>query len=243
VNVLLEVDKIRVRYRNGALGVTDVSLAVDEGEVVALFGPNGAGKTTTARAVSGFLRAEGARVIGGSITLFGRDTTNLEPHRTAGMGVTFVPERSKIFPTMTVAENLQVLARRPPRSQRDEIYARIYEVFPVLERRRKAQAGLLSGGEQQMLAIARTFMSSSKLLIVDEATLGLHHSVHGPLYEVIKSIADAGTGVLVIDEDSGHALNVADRWYFLAAGEVQSVGSTDEQTAAADIVKRQMEGV
>jgi branched-chain amino acid transport system ATP-binding protein len=242
-DVILDTQNIRVRYRNGALGVLDVSLNVHAGEVVALFGPNGAGKTTTARAISGFLRSEGARVIDGSVKLFGHDTTNLEPHRTAAMGLTFVPERKKIFPSMTVAENLEVLARRPPRNRRDEIYAKIYEIFPVLGERRRSVAGLLSGGEQQMLAIARTFMSSARLLIIDEATLGLHHSVHGPLYEVIKSVAAEGAGVLVVDEDSGSALDAADRWYLLAAGTVQSVGTAAERSRTAEILSEQIEAL
>jgi branched-chain amino acid transport system ATP-binding protein len=239
--MILEAENVRVRYRNGALGVSEVSLTVDAGEVVAVFGPNGAGKTTTARAISGFVRSEGARVVEGSIKLFGRDTTNFEPHRTAAMGVTFIPERQKIFPTMTVADNLEVVARRPPRSQRDEIYAKIYEIFPVLERRRSSLAGLLSGGEQQMLAIARTFMSSSRLLIIDEVTLGLHHSLFGPLYKVIRSIADDGTAVLVIDEDSAHALDVADRWYLLASGEVRSVGTPADRLETSKLLSEQTE--
>ena len=223
-SVILEAENVRVRYRNGALGVTDVSLSLDRGEVVALFGPNGAGKTTTARAISGFLRSEGARVIGGRVSLFGRDTTNFEPHRTASLGVTFVPERRKIFPSLSVEDNLEVLASRPSRVQRAEVYARIYDLFPILEDRRRMRAGLMSGGEQQMLAIARALMSSARLLIIDEATLGLHHSVRRPLFDAIRRIAAGGTGVLVIDEDSGHALEVADRYYFLAGGEVRSAG-------------------
>jgi branched-chain amino acid transport system ATP-binding protein len=239
--MILEAEDVRVRYRNGALGVTSISVAVDAGEVVAVFGPNGAGKTTTARAISGFVRSEGARVINGSVTLFGRETTNFEPHRTAAMGVTFIPERQKIFPSMTVAQNLEVVARRPPRNRRPEIYAKIYEIFPVLESRRSSLAGLLSGGEQQMLAIARTFMSSSQLLIVDELTLGLHHSLFGPLYKVIRDIADDGTAVLVIDEDSAHALDVADRWYMLAGGEVQSTGSAAERAETTKLLSEQSE--
>lgn len=234
--MILEVEHIRVRYRTGALGVTDVSLTVDAGEVVALFGANGAGKTTTARAISGFLGTEGVRV-SGSVRLFGRDTTNMQPHRKCAMGLAFVPERKKIFPSMTVADNLEVLAKRPPRSERAAIYERIFDTFPVLRDRQNDVAGLLSGGQQQMLAIARSLMAQSKLLIIDEVTLGLHHSVHGPLFEVIAGIAKTGVGVLVIDEDSGRALDVASRWYSLSAGRVHESGDRSDWARSSDLAR------
>jgi branched-chain amino acid transport system ATP-binding protein len=233
-HVILSVDSLKVRYSNGALGVIDVSLEVDEGEVVALFGPNGAGKTTTVRGVSGFLRSERARVVDGSVKLFGRDSTNAEPHRTAAMGVAFVPERRKIFASLSVADNLEVLGKRPSRARRAEIYERIYEIFPPLAERRRELAGRLSGGQQQMLAIARSLMCEAKLLIIDEVTLGLHHSIHGPLFAVIKQIAEAGTAVLVVDESTGRALDVVDRCYLLNGGHVRMSGS------AADFAGNEM---
>src|SRR5579862_3404310 len=113
VSTLLEVDRLRVRYRNGAIGISDVSLRVDPGQIVAVFGPNGAGKTSTVRGISGFLRTEGARVIGGTVRFEGADVTNGEPHRQAKRGVAFVPERDKVFPTLTVAENLAALGVFP----------------------------------------------------------------------------------------------------------------------------------
>lgn len=224
--MILTVENVKVRYRNGAFGVTDVSLKVVPGEIVALFGPNGAGKTTTVRAVSGFLKSEHTKVVAGSITLFGQNTTNMEPHRIAALGLAFVPERSKIFPSLTVSQNLEVMARRPPRSKRAEVHAGIYEMFPFLAQRRREQAGRLSGGEQQMLAIARSLMCEARMLIVDEMTLGLHHSTHGPLFDVIKILASQGTSVLFVDESSDNVLGVANRAYVLESGRSRPVDIT-----------------
>ena len=225
--MILEVNNIKVRYRNGALGITDVSLAVDSGEIVILCGPNGAGKTTTVRAVSGFLKSEHAKVISGSVTLFGRDTTNTEPHRTAALGVAFVPERTKIFPALTVSENLEVMAKRPPRSKRAQLYNGIFEMFPILGERQRELAGRLSGGQQQMLAIARSLMCEARLLIIDEITLGLHHSVQGPLFDVMQVLASHGTAVLFVDENSDEAISIANRCYLLDGGKSRLVSATE----------------
>lgn len=221
---MLIAENLKVRYRNGALGIIDVSVQVDAGEVVAIFGPNGAGKTTTVRALSGFLRSEGARVIGGRVVIAGQDMTNAEPPKIAKLGVSFVPERRKIFPSLTVSENLKVLARRPPRARQAQVYEQVYEIFPQLAGRQRTLAGRLSGGQQQMLAIARSVISDAKLLIIDEMTLGLHHSVHGPLFDVLKRMADGGTGVLIVDESTGRALEVADRCLLLSGGTVRLAG-------------------
>ena len=239
---MLEVTNIKVRYRNGALGVVDVSLSVAAGKIAVIFGPNGAGKTTTVRAVTGFLRAEGAKVISGHIQIAGRDTTNLEPHRLAELGVAFVPERKKVFANLSVAENLAALGTRPPRSRRRDVYARIYDLFPILADRSRELAGRLSGGQQQMLAIARGLIREPRLLVVDELTLGLHHSVHGALYEVVRSIADAGTAVIVVDESAGYALDVADYCYLLNSGTVQTSGPPDRFVGSELLAAGYLEG-
>ncbi|ASW55648.1 ABC transporter ATP-binding protein [Plantactinospora sp. KBS50] len=220
----LGVRGLKVRYRNGALGVQDVSLEVAAGQVVALFGPNGAGKTTTVRAVSGFLRSEGAKVVGGSVTLFGTPTANPEPHQTSRLGVAFVAERHKIFPGLSVAENLVALGRLPRRSRRRQITDEVFELFPVLGARPRELAGRLSGGQQQMLAIARGLMSEPRLLIVDELTLGLHHSLHAPLFEAMRRIAGSGKAVLVVDESTGTALDTVDHCYLINGGRIRNSG-------------------
>ncbi len=213
-----------MRYRNGALGVVDVSLQMGAGQIVVLFGPNGAGKTTTVRAISGFLKSEGARVIGGEIELFGHSIVNREPQKIAALGLAFVPERRKVFANMSVAENLDVLARRPARARRREIFDHVYELFPMLADRRRELAGRLSGGQQQMLALARSLIREPRLLVIDEMTLGLHHSLHGPLFDVVKRIAADGTSVLVVDESTTHALDAADHCYLLGGGTVRISG-------------------
>src|ERR1700722_7770254 len=222
--MILEATDLKVRYRNGALGILDVSLQVDSGQVVAIFGPNGAGKTTTVRAISGFLRAEGARVIGGKVMLFGNDTTNAEPSRTTAMGLAFVPERGKVFPSMTVRENLQALGKRPARARRKQIQEHIEELFPVIGRRQHELAGRLSGGEQQMLAVARSLLCEAPLLTIDEVPLGLHYSVQGPLFEVLRRRAADGTGLILVGESTHRLLDIADHCYLIGGGRVRAEG-------------------
>ncbi|WAX59282.1 ABC transporter ATP-binding protein [Jatrophihabitans cynanchi] len=226
--VVLSANSLRVRYRNGALGILDVSVEVKVGQVVALFGPNGAGKTTTVRAISGFLRSEGARVIDGSVSLMGRATTNMEPSRTARIGLAFVPERKKVFASLSVRENLEALGQLPPRAERAAAFQRVYDMFPILWERRRSQAGRLSGGQQQMLAIARGLLTDPRLLIIDEMTLGLHHSLHEPLFDAVREVAAQGTSVLLVDESTGFALDVADHCYLLSAGRTRMSGPAEE---------------
>jgi branched-chain amino acid transport system ATP-binding protein len=223
----LVAEQLAVRYSNGALGISDVSLQVEPGQIVVVFGPNGAGKTTTVRAISGFLRTEGAKVVTGKVLLDGRSIANLEPNQTARLGVAFVPERRKIFSNMSVLENLEAIGQRPPRPRRRELLEHVYDLFPVLADRQKELAGRLSGGQQQMLGLARTLVSEADLLIVDEMTLGLHTSVHGPLFSVVRKIADEGKAALIVDESAGPALEVADYCYLLGGGTVRMSGPPD----------------
>ena len=221
----LRASNLKVRYRNGALGVLDISFQVEQGQVVALLGPNGAGKTTSVRAVNGFLRTEGAKVIGGNVEFFGHDITNMEPHETGSLGMGFVPERVKVFTYMTVAENLVALGKLPPRGDRRErAMDRIFGLFPILADRRKQPAGQLSGGQQQMLAISRALLTEPRLLILDEMTLGLHHSLHPPLFDAVERIAADGVAVLIVDESAGFALQASSYCYLLNAGVVRHHG-------------------
>jgi branched-chain amino acid transport system ATP-binding protein len=225
---LLEVDQLRVRYRNGAIGISDVSLRVDPGQVVAVFGPNGAGKTSTVRGISGFLKTEGARIVHGSVRFDGADVTNREPHRQAKRGVAFVPERDKVFPTLSVAENLAALGVFPAPGRQQELLTIVFDLFPVLADRRRELAGRLSGGQRQMLALARAILSDPRLLIIDEMTLGLHHSMQPVLYDAVRTIAATGTSLLLVDESTGFALEVADYCYLLTAGVVVDQGPAEK---------------
>jgi branched-chain amino acid transport system ATP-binding protein len=225
---ILTAENLRVRYRNGALGIVDVSFEVQPGRVIGLFGPNGAGKTTSMRAVSGFLRTEGARVIAGRVTLAGHDVTNHEPHRQAASGVAFVPERNKVFPSLTVAENLAAVSGLPKGARRAELNDMIYTLFPLLAERRREYAGRLSGGQRQMLALARGIIRDPRVLIVDEMTLGLHHSVQPPLFEAVRRVAESGTAVILVDESTGFALEACDHCYILSAGRVHEHGPAEK---------------
>jgi branched-chain amino acid transport system ATP-binding protein len=225
---LLALKNVRVRYGNGGLGVLDVSFSVLPGQVVGLFGPNGAGKTTSVRAASGFLKTEGARVIGGTVTLAGQDVTNFEPHRQAGLGLSFVPERDKVFASLSVAENLVAIGKPPRGARKAELMDLVFTLFPILAERRRQLAGRLSGGQRQMLALARGVISDPRILIVDEMSLGLHESVQPPLFEAVRRVAAAGTAVLLVDESTSFALAMADYCYLLAGGEIRAEGTAED---------------
>ncbi|HSY16092.1 MAG TPA: ABC transporter ATP-binding protein [Jatrophihabitantaceae bacterium] len=224
----LRASGLKVRYRNGAVGIEDVSLTVNPGQIVALFGPNGAGKTTTVRAISGFLRTEGTKIVNGRVEIFGKDVTAAEPHETYAAGVATVPERRKVFSSLTVDDNLVALGALPGRGQRKAAYDRVYDLFPILAERRGQLAGRLSGGQQQMLAIARSLMRQPRVLIIDEMTLGLHHSLHEPLFVAVRQIAAQGPSVVIVDESTGFALKVADYCYLLGAGQVRDSGPAEK---------------
>lgn len=214
---------IQVRY-GAAIGVQDVSYSVGSGQVVAILGPTGAGKTTSIRALGGFLSTEGARVTQGRVQVAGTEVTNAEPHKVSRLGVSLVPERKKIFPNMSVGENLGCLGNKLSKRRKSEILDRAYELFPSIAGREREAAGRLSGGQQQMLAIARGLLSEPKLLVMDEMTLGLHHSLHQPLLDAVAQIVSDGTSVLIVDENVDFAVGVADYCYLLVNGRVAVEG-------------------
>lgn len=225
---MLSVQRLKVRYRNGALGVTEASLDVASGRIVALFGANGAGKTTTLRAIGGFLKTEGASVVEGRVSFDGRDITNWEPHRTAALGLATVVERRKIFANLSVRENLLALGSAQLGSNRMEKLEQVFSLFPILKEKLKSPAGRLSGGQQQMLALGRGMMTAPRLLMIDEATLGLHPSLFAPIYGAIRAIADHGAAVLLVDESAASALEVVDYCYMMTAGRISSEGPPEK---------------
>jgi branched-chain amino acid transport system ATP-binding protein len=222
---LLVAEGIQLRYRNGALGVVDVSLQVEAGQVVAILGPNGAGKTSTVRAMSGFLPTEGARITKGRVVIDGHDLTQSAPHRYASHGIAFIPERQKIFPNMSVLENMRALGSLPRGHERSVLEREIFDLFPELATRRRDYAGRLSGGQRQMLALARGFMLRPKVLIVDEMSLGLHYSLQPRLFEAVKGLVRTGASVILVDESVGLNLDIADYCYLIGAGCVRAQGS------------------
>ncbi|MEW6046663.1 MAG: ABC transporter ATP-binding protein [Bacillota bacterium] len=224
--MLLEVQGIDAFYGD-VQALWDVSFGVDEGELVALLGANGAGKTTTLRAVTGLLAPRRGR-----IRLGGRDIQGESAHRIAGSGVAHVPEGRQLFTLMTVEENLLLGSYLPrTRPNRRKNLDRVYELFPRLFERRTQDAGTLSGGEQQMLAIGRALMSEPRILLLDEPSLGLAPVLVQELFRVIQAISAAGTTVLLVEQNVHQALTVADRAYVLENGRVAMEGSGQELLA------------
>ena len=235
---LLEVQDLAVTYGGAVQALRGVSLSVDEGAVVALLGSNGAGKTTLLRTLSGTLRLHRGRVERGDVVYRGESLKGRDPARCVASGLVQVPEGRRIFTRLTVEENLRAggLAVRD-RGERSADYERIYEMFPVLAERRTQRAGLLSGGEQQMLAMGRGLMSRPRLLLLDEPSLGLAPRIIGQIGEVIGEINRQGTSVLLVEQNATMALSVADTAYVLDVGKVSLSGSASE-LADSDAVQR-----
>ena len=220
---LLELDGVVARY-GPIRALRGVSLTVDEGEVVALLGANGAGKTTTLRAVSGTVRTSG------DISLGGRSIARRAPEAIARLGVAHVPEGRGLFSELTVWENLRMGAyvRGERRTLRHEA-ERILGYFPWIGRRRDQQAGTLSGGEQQMLALARALVSRPRLLMLDEPSLGLAPTIVRELFEIVRRLnEEEGLTVLVVEQNANVALATAARAYVLEVGQVALEGPSDE---------------
>jgi branched-chain amino acid transport system ATP-binding protein len=222
---LLEVEGLNAGY--GALAVLDnVSLKVGRGEVIALFGPNGAGKSTLMKALSGLIRP-----VSGHIKLDGRDLASLSAPQVARSGLILVPEGRQVFPQLTVAENLRLGATRRSDFSVDEIEA-ILERFPRLRPRLHTAAGLLSGGEQQMLAVGRGLLAKPEVLMLDEPSLGLAPAVVTELFEQFARLRDEGMTLLIVDQMADYALAIADRGYVLGGGRVVAQGSPSELRGA-----------
>jgi branched-chain amino acid transport system ATP-binding protein len=220
---LLELEDVVASY-GPVKALHGVSLTVDEGEIVAVLGANGAGKTTTLRAISNTVRRSG------QIRLAGRSLGGLGPESTAGLGIAHVPEGRGLFPELTIVENLRLGAYTRSGSTKADL-ERVYSYFPWLGRRRTEQAGSLSGGEQQMLALAKAFMQRPRLLLLDEPSLGLAPIVVSEIFRIVKELNEEGMTVLVVEQNAHIALQVASTAYVLEVGRVALHGPSAELQA------------
>ncbi|MFL5370444.1 MAG: ABC transporter ATP-binding protein [Myxococcales bacterium] len=229
---MLSLRDLDVHY--GAIhALRGVSFEVGEGEIVTLIGANGAGKTTTLRAVSGLLRASG-----GSIEYRGERTAGLKPHKLVERGLCHAPEGRGIFPNLTVRENLQLgafLRRDADAIAKDMEHG--FSLFPILKEREKQMAGTLSGGEQQMLAIARALMAQPKLLLLDEPSLGLAPQVTETIFHIIEEINRQGVTILLVEQNAHLALGIAHHGHVLETGQVVQSGTGQELLRSPEVRK------
>jgi branched-chain amino acid transport system ATP-binding protein len=219
---MLTISDISVFYGMIA-ALKGISLTVGQGEIVALIGANGAGKSTTLMAVSGI-----AALRSGTVTYDGEDISGMPVHRIVGKGICQVPEGRRIFPLMTVRENLEMGAFTADRRHTDEDLRKVFSIFPVLQERAGQQGGTLSGGEQQMLAIGRALMSRPKLLLLDEPSLGLAPIMVSRIFRIIEEINKQGTTILLVEQNAKAALRLAKRAYVLESGRIVMQGAASE---------------
>ncbi|MGO3891312.1 MAG: ABC transporter ATP-binding protein [Paenalcaligenes sp.] len=211
---MLKLENVSTYY--GAIqALDDVTLDVNKGEIVTLIGANGAGKTTTLMTVCGSPRAKSGR-----ITFEGEDISNLPTHEIMQRGIAISPEGRRVFPDLTVSENLKMGGFFLSKSQIAEGEEHVYELFPRLRERSVQRAGTMSGGEQQMLAIGRALMSKPRLLLLDEPTLGLAPLIIAQIFDIIRTIREEGVTVFLVEQNANKALQVADRGYVIETGKV-----------------------
>jgi branched-chain amino acid transport system ATP-binding protein len=237
MTALLAVDKLEVVYHRAVTAVQGISLAVERGQIVALLGTNGAGKTTTLRAISGFLGLDDARVTEGTIAFDGARIENQRPHDVTRRSIALVPEREKVFPNLTVAENLSApVAHRVSAAEQRRLEAMVLQLFPRLAELRGRVAGLLSGGERQMLALGGALMCAPKLLLIDELSLGLAPVVVEDLARRLAEVRRAlGITILLVEQSAAVALAIADHGYVMENGRIVLDGSAERLRAHPDV--------
>jgi len=220
---MLEVRDLVAGYGR-AQALWEIDLRVEDGEIVTMLGPNGAGKSTLVNAISGLIATWS-----GTVELDGRGLTDVPSHRVAERGIAVVPEGRRIFPEMSVADNLAVGAyNKRAREASDETLAWVHGIFPRLEERSGQPAGSLSGGEQQMLAIGRALMAKPSLLLLDEPSLGLAPIMVEAIFEVLRQINESGVSILLVEQNAIDALNLATRGYVLEEGRIVIEGASTE---------------
>jgi branched-chain amino acid transport system ATP-binding protein len=229
---LLELNDVHTYY--GSIhALRGISLSVEDGEIVTLIGSNGAGKSTTLRTISGLLRPRQ-----GTVMLEGKRLDGLRPHQIVELGVCQTPEGRRVFARMSVQENLEMgaFSRRDHAKIADD-YERIYDLFPRLRERRSQKAGTLSGGEQQMLAIGRALMSAPRVLLLDEPSMGLAPILVEQIFDIVRTINQSGTTVLLVEQNALMALGIANRGYILQTGEIVLTDVAERLAANPEVKK------
>jgi branched-chain amino acid transport system ATP-binding protein len=230
---MLEVTQLSAGYGKVPV-LRGVSFNVQPSETVAIIGPNGAGKSTLLKTISGVIKPQGGE---GRICFEGKDLNGLPPYQVVQKGIAYVPEGGRPFPNMSVLENLEMGAYSNPSLLKTGIVEEIYALFPILKKRSKQFARTLSGGERQMLAIARGLVSRPKLIMLDEPSLGVAPKLVDEIYEKIHALKDRGLTVLLVEQNTSYALEVADRGYVLENGQVGLEGPAAELVASDHIRK------
>jgi len=226
---VLEVRGLNAGYGKAPI-LREVGLQVAEGEVVTVIGPNGAGKSTLLKSVSGLMRPWG-----GQILFLGSDLAGHAAHAVARSGISYVPEGGRLFPNMTVRENLYMGAYTHRENLKSGVLEEIYSIFPVLSQRDRQYARTLSGGEKQMLAIARGLVSRPKLLMLDEPSLGIAPKLVDEIYERLHALKATGLTVLLVEQNTNYALELADRGYVLESGSIVQQGTGAELAASPHV--------
>ena len=220
---MLEIKDLEVYY--GVIqAIKGISFEVNQGEVIALIGANGAGKTTTLHTITGLISPKK-----GSVVFEGKDITKVPAHKIVSMGMAHVPEGRRVFAELSVYENLKMGAyTRSDKNEIEESLANVYKRFPRLEERKNQMAGTLSGGEQQMLAMGRALMSRPKIILMDEPSMGLSPILVNEIFDIIRSVSESGTTVLLVEQNAKKALAIADRAYVLETGRITMSGNAKD---------------
>ena len=233
---MLKVNNLIVRY--GMIeAIKGISFEVNDGEIVTLIGANGAGKTTTLHTISGLLKP-----YNGTIEFDGKDLTKIPSHKIVKLGIAQCPERRRIFADQTVEENLLLGAYTRKDNDIDNDLKKMYALFPRLEERKTQLGGTLSGGEQQMLAMARALMAKPKIMILDEPSMGLSPLLVNEIFDIIKEINANGTSILLVEQNAKKALQISDRAYVLETGKITKTGTGEELLNSEDIKKSYLGG-
>ena len=233
---ILNVNNIAVFY-GSIRAIKGISFTVNAGEVVTLIGANGAGKTTTLNTIAGLLHPKS-----GSVSFMGENLASVTPHSIVSRGLALVPEGRRIFLQMTVEENLEMGAYTQKKEAVKPLLEQVYEQFPRLKERRRQIGGTLSGGEQQMLAMGRALMSSPKLLMLDEPSMGLAPILVEQIFEIIRTLHRNGTTILLVEQNAQMALSIADRGYVLETGKITLSGTGVELANSENVKKAYLGG-